>query len=344
MVFPNMRTHLSCALLALAAAAQAALPTSGLPSGDYPIAAHISAESFAATKLGKALELASASDAEEAATLRKIKERLGLDLNKDVRDITLQAAPAKGGDARADFSGLLRGRFDKSKIEGFAASRKVPHKTIAGLKAWEGDRLLKALTDDTEPDNSKSDGEFYVVVLDGSTLVLADEPLLDSAVAAAKANLPWKHAGLAEAVSKASNAWLVIAADIQAVEKLNAANDPEAAPSGAKTGNIGLGEDAKNVQIRVNADFISEAKAKDSLAQLQGLLGFAQLGLMPNAEDSPEDAKNKRDLLLLVQGLKVDGSGNKLSISLDYPVEKAVEALLKAVAEAKAAEAAPKGK
>jgi hypothetical protein len=333
-----MRTQLSCALLALAAAAQAALPTSGLPSGEYPIAAHVSAESFATTKLGKAAELAQTGDKDNAEINRKVRERLGLDLNKDLRDFTVQA---KMKDGSPSFCGLVRGKFDKSKIEGFATSRKVPHKAVAGLKAWDAAQLLAQVGD--EPIGAGEESDLHVVVLDNSTLILANEAEIPAAVAAAKANLPWKHAGLAEAVSKASNAWLVLAADIQAIEKLS--DDPDAAPSGAKTGNIGLGEDAKNVQVRVNADFVSEAKAKESLAQLQGLLGFAQLGLMPDEEDSAEDAKNKRELQGLLQGLKVESAGNKLSISLDYPVQKAVEALLKAVAEAQAAGAgAPKGR
>ena len=346
-----MRTQLTCALLALAAAAQAALPSSGLPSGDFPIAAHVSAETFNATKLGRAFNLANETDAENAATNRKVRERLGIDLSKDVRDLTLQARPSAGDQVAAHYCGLLRGRFDKAKIESFAASRQVPSRPVAGLKAWEGDRLVKAVLDDTEPDNSKDSGEFYVVILDGSTLLFADEPLLAEAVAAAKANLPWKHAGLSQAAAAASNSWLVLAADVLAIEKLGAADKPDSKPSGAKTANLSVGESATDMQVRVNVAFVSEAKAKEALTQLQGLLGFAQLGLMPNPEDSPEDAKRKQDTLQLVQSLKVSGEGTGLRASLDYPVDKAVVALLNAVAEAKAsakaqgaAAPAPKGK
>lgn len=338
-----MKTHLSCALLALAAAAQAALPTSGLPSGDYPIAAHVSADTFNASKLGQAINLATAADTTDADTTLKVKERLGLDLNKDLRDLTLLAKVKDGSPA---LSAVIRGKFDKSRIEGFATSRKVPHKTVGGLKAWDAAALLAQVADESAQPEEKPDA--HVVVLDNSTLLLASDSELPAAIAAAKANLPWKHAGLAEAVTKAANAWLVIAADIQAIEKLNASGDPDSQPSGAKTGNLAFGEGAKDVQVRLNADFVSEAKAKDALAQLQGLLGFAQLGLMPNEEDSADDARNKRDLLALVKGLKVEGSGDKLSISLDYPVQKAVEAMLKALAEGKAqagaAAPAPKGK
>lgn len=337
-----MRSHLSCALLALVAVAQAALPTSGLPAGDFPFAAHISAEAFNGTKLGQALNLASAANPENAETTRQVKERLGLDLNKDLRDLTFQFRMSPGGSP--DIAGVVRGTFNKAKIESFAEASKVPHKVVAGLKAWEGDRLLKAVADDKEPDNSKSDEEFYVVIVDGTTLLVADETLLAESVAAAKANRPWRHDGLAEAVASASNAWLVAAADVQAIEKLNPSDDPESQPSGAKTGNLATGENAKDIQVRLNADFVSEAKAKDALAQLQGLIGFAQLGLMPNEEDTPADAQNKRDLLGVVQGLKVTNNGTKLALSLDYPVEKALQALLKALAEAQGGASAPKGK
>jgi hypothetical protein len=334
-----MNTHLSCALLVLAAAAQAALPTTGLPSGNHPAAAHVSIEAFNASKLGKAIDTATAGASENDAVARKLRDRLGIDTAKDLRDLTVVADLKDGQPA---FSGLVRGRFDKARIEGFATSRKVPHKTVAGLKAWDVARLAQEVLDEAagEPEEAPA----YAVIVDGSTLLVASESSLPAAIAAAKANAPWKHAGLSEAVASASNAWLVAAADVQALEKLNASDD-DSQPSGAKSAMLAVGEGSKDVQVRLGADFVSEAKAKEALAQLQGLLAFGQLGLMPNDEDSAEDAKNKADLLVLIRGLKVAGKGDKVSVSLDYPVEKAIEAALKAVADAKAKVApAPKGK
>jgi hypothetical protein len=337
-----MYPALTCALVALAAAAQAALPTSGLPSGDHAIAAHISAETFYASKIGKALELAADKDAKEEPNIRKLRESLGIDLEKDIRDATIVGKITSGN---PDISGLIRGRFNKDKIEGFASSRKVPHKTVAGLKAWKADSLIEAVLGESAEAAEEDGPVLYVVIVDGSTLVLASDTMLASAVAAAKDNKPWKHAGLTEAAATTSNAWVMVAADVQAIEKLSAADDPDAKPSGAKTASLGLGEDAKNLLVRLNATFVDAAKAKDAIAQFQGLVGFAQLGLMANPDDSPEDAANKVIGRQLLQSLKSSVDGTKASISIDYPIEKAVIAMLKALAEANSqAEAAPKGK
>jgi hypothetical protein len=336
-----MYPALTCALVALAAATQAALPTSGLPSGEHAIAAHISVETFYASKIGKALELAAGKDAKEEPNIRKLRESLGINLEKDIRDATIVGKINSGS---PDISGLIRGRFNKDKIEGFASSRKIPHKTVAGLKAWKADSLMEAVLGNL--DEAAEDGQvLYVVIVDGSTLVLASETMLASAVAAAKDNKPWKHAGLTEAAATTSNAWVIVAADVQAIEKLSAADDPDAEPSGAKTASLGLGEDAKNLLVRLNATFVDAAKAKDAIAQFQGLVGFAQIGLMANPDDSPEDAANKVIGRQLLQSLKSSVDGAKASISIDYPIEKAVLAMLKALAEANSqAGEAPKGK
>jgi hypothetical protein len=75
------------------------------------------------------------------------------------------------------------------------------------------------------------------------------------------------------------------------------------------------------------------------------VVGFAQLGLVANPDDSPEDAANKVIGRQLLQSLKSSVDGTKASITIDYPIEKAVIAMLKALAEANSqTEAAPKGK
>ncbi len=329
-----MKNLITSALVAFVAFAQAALPTSGLPTAEAPIIIHLSFETAAKTAVGKvAIEEADKAQSKDAGSA-KLAERLGIRV-ANLRDVTIIANPQPNGNGNRIVA-LVRGRFDKAKIETFAAAKGVPSKTVAGFKAWEADRLFKAVADDTTPDNSLSSDEAYVIVADDSTLLAADDAMLVAAAEALKANKAWSHLGLSAGIAGVNNGWLVIAADVAAMEAREAAANPQV-PSqsiGAKTAVIALGENASDVQLRIAAQFVSEQKATEQITQLKGLIGFAQLGLMPAAEDSPEDKQKKSDLLSLVQRVKIEQAGDKGTFSVDYPAAKLSELLREQIAEA----------
>ena len=328
-----MRHLLTGAVLALAAAAQAALPTSGLPSDKAPVVIHISFDTAAKTAVGKVVvEEAQKALAKDAGGA-KLAERLGIRV-ADIRDVTVLADPQSDGSGNRAVA-LVRGNFNKAKIEAFAASKGVPSKNVAGFKAWEADRLFKAVADDTTPDNSVSNEEGYLIVADDATLLAADEPMLLAAAEALKANKPWSHPELAAGLATASNAWIGIAADVLAIEsRQSELPQTSSGSSGAKTVAVAVGESGNDTQVRINAQFVSEAKATEQVTQINGFMGIAQLGLMPSPEDSPEDAAKKADLLALVQRVRIAQDKDKGSFAVDYPSAKVVESLRAQIADA----------
>ena len=327
-----MKHLLTCALIALVAAARAALPTSGLPSGEAPVVIHFALDAAAKTAVGKvALEEADKALAKDAGGA-KLSERLGIRV-ANLRDLTVIANPQPDGNGNRVVA-LVRGNFDKAKIEAFAASKGVPYKTVSGFKAWEADRLFKAVADDASPDNSISSDEGYLIVADDTTLLAADDSMLLAAAEALKANKAWSHPGLAAGLAGVTNGWFGISADVAAMEAREVAANPAARASGAKSVNIAFGEKGADAQLRVLAQFVSEQKATEQITQLKGLLGFGQISLMPADQDSPEDARKKADLLGLVQRIKIEQDGDKGTFSVDYPAAKVVENVREMIADA----------
>ncbi len=328
-----MRHLLTGAVLALAAAAQAALPTSGLPEGNHPVVVHVSLEAADKTKVGRVMvdEFNRQFKADKEAN--RSAELLGITDIRDVRDVTLLIDPADNQNPR--IVGLIRGKFNKSRIEAFGTEKKVPSRTVAGLKAWSASGLDSAFGALGAP-TSTPDREFFLIAADDATLLIADEASLLGAAEALKANKPWKHATLPAAMAAISGGWMAAHVDVLAMEAAQAAGaDPSqpSQPSGAKTLAIAAGENTADIQFRGDLTFVSAAKATEAVTQAKGLIGFAQLGLMPAAEDTPEDAAKKADLLALVQRLKIEQAGDRATFEITYPAAKAAELLKKEIAD-----------
>jgi hypothetical protein len=328
-----MRHLLTCALLALGAAAQAALPTSGLPNSEHPLVIHVSLEAADKTKVGKVMldEIDRQSKADPNA--KRQFDLMGIADIRDIRDVTLLMTPGDGAESRV--VGLLRGKFDKARIEAFAAEKKVASRTVAGLRAWSANGLDAALG---VLGNQPAPGDqYYLLVADDTTLVVADEASLLGAAEALKANKPWKQADLAGSLAAVSGGWMAARVDVLAAEAAEAAkadpSQPAEQPSGAKTFTLAAGENASDIQLRGDMTFVSAQKATEAVTQAKGLLGFAQLGLMPSPEDTPEDAAKKADLLAVVQRLKLEQAGDRASLDIAFPAAKAAELVRKQIAE-----------
>jgi hypothetical protein len=328
-----MRHLLTCAALAVVSAAQAALPTSGLPTADHPLVIHVSLEAADKTKMGKVMVDEIDRQSKADANAQRQFELMGISGIRDLRDITLLMTPGDGAGSR--LVGLLRGKFNKAKIEGFATEKKVALRTVAGLKAWSANGLDAALGVLGGP--ASADGQFFLIVADDTTLVVADEASLLGAAEALKANKPWKQADLAGSLAAVTGGWMTARVDVLAMEAAAAANadpaQPAEQPSGAKTFTFAAGENASDIQLRGDMSFVSSQKATEAVTQARGLLGFAQLGLMPAEEDSPEDAAKKADLLAIVQRLKLEQTGDRASLDILFPAAKAADLLRKQVAE-----------
>lgn len=349
-----MNRILTTALLALAAGTQAALPTSGLPSGNTDIAIHISNETLDQTMVGKALTSSFQGQVDANNVVIALKRELGFGLDEDFRDVTLVA---KGGD-RKSLVALLRGKLDKARIEAFAAKNNVASHPVRGLKAWDLRALGQAISKaagNTETASAASDDSSRIVIIDGNTAVIADESNIERAVVAATSGSPWRHEGLTRAAGSVQNGWLLASADVAAIEEAEAARrkvpedaSPEAKAalakrSGAKVVTLALGENTTDLTLRVHADFVDEAAAKKNVAQIKGMLGFGAMLTMPAETDSAEQAANKATGADLLRRINVTQSGSTADASLDYPIQKLAQAIVRAAEIAREKKAA-KGK
>lgn len=345
-----MNRLLNTALLALAASLTAGLPTSGLPAGNQTAALHISNETVDKTKLGQALTAAFQAEVDANAAVATLKKELGFELDEDFRDLTVIGNVGDDNSLVA----LVRGKFNKARIEAFAASNNVPSRTVRGLKAWDikalGDALAKAAGE--TPDASTPEKRAEVVIVDGNTLVIAPADGIDKAVAAATANTPWKHEGLSRAAASVQNGWLLISADVAAIEAQEAAkakavadgNGPAKKPSGLKVLSIALGENATDLTLRANAACVDDAAAKRNVSQAKGFLGFGAMLTLPGENDSPEQAAQKQELGDVIRRITVTQNGAAIDASLDYPVQKVAELILRQGERLSAKRAAPQGK
>lgn len=296
-----MNHILTTALLALAAGASAGLPKSGLPAGKTDVAFHLSNETVDQTQIGKALTSAFQADVDANKIVIALKKELGFELDEDFRDVT---AVGNAGDEKS-FVALLRGKFNKARIEAFANANKVPARDVRGLKAWDaralGDAIAKAAG--TEPAKANARLTTEIVIVDGSTIVIAEASNIDNAVAAATGGTPWRHEGLAASAALARR-------------------------SGAKGVTLALGENTTDVTLRIHADFVDEAAAKKKVGEAKGMLGFGAMMMMPADKDSPEAAANKAALAELIRRITITQDGAAADANLDYPVQKLAQQLV----------------
>lgn len=348
-----MKPILLTALVAFSAVVSAGLPTSGLPSDSADLAVHVSNETIDKTQIGKALTDAFIGEIDANKVVIALKNELGFELDEDFRDVTVVA---NAGDEKS-FVALVRGKFNKARIEAFASANKVPNRTVKGLKAWDaqafGNAIAKA--SGSEPTKSSPSMTVELVIVDGSTVVAAETSNIERAVTAATSSKPWKHAGLTTADASVKNGWLLISANVAAIEEAEAAKrkpDATATPeakaalakrSGVKAVIVGLGESATDVTLRVHADFVDEAAAKKNISQAKGMLGFGSMLTMPADGDSAEVAANKATGSDLIRRITITQNGATGDATLDYPIQKLAQSIVRA-AEARREKAAGKGK
>jgi hypothetical protein len=348
-----MKPILLTALLAFSAIASAGLPTSGLPSGNTDIAVHVSNETIDQTQIGKALTNAFLGEIEANNVVIALKNELGFVLDEDFRDLTVIA---KAGDEKS-FIALIRGKFNKARIEAFAATNKVPSRTVKGLKAWDARALGEAIAKaaGTEASKENADVSVELVIVDGNTVVAAEASNIERAVTAATSSKAWKHAGLSTAEASVKNGWLLISANVAAIEEAEAAKrKPDAATttegkaslakrSGVKAVILALGENATDVTLRINAEFVDEAAAKKNISQAKGMLGFGSMLTMAADGDSAEVAANKATGADVIRRINITQNGAVGNATLDYPIQKLAQTIVRA-AEARREKAAGKGK
>ena len=319
--------------------AQAALNTDGLPAGAVGVVG-MDIATFRATKVGQAFEKFSQVKTKNLEGSRKIREQLGIDAEKDLHHIVIALYPgADGKVAEKDASGivLIRGKFLPATIADFGKKNGIPSKTVGKHQAWEAGPFMEKLSGEKPKDAIK---DAYIVAHSENLVLLAGGEFLERALSAADRN---EKAALLPAVtaakfSAAQQGWLYLYAD---VTKLKGAKQDV----GAEELSLVFGENSADLQLAIAAGFVSAEKASTMRKQIKGLQAFAMIGLSADDDKSPEEKENLALLSELVQKIRIGGEGKQATLDLDYPADKAVRAIVKAVEKAqKPATPAPAAK
>ncbi len=305
--------------------AQAALNTDSLPAGSVAIVG-VDIAAFRATKVGQALEKLADLKAKNLEASRKLREQLGVDSENDLHDLVVAIYP--GPDGKVDEKSaagvvLIRGKFLPARINAFGQSNNLPSKTIGKHQAWQASAFIEKLSGEKLEDDAK---DAYVVAHSESLVVIASAAFLERALAAADRGE--KAAQLPTAVSAkfaaAPQGWLYLYADAAKMEKTQGS-------AGVEALSLVLGENTTDLQLAIAAGFVSAEKASTARKQITGLQALGVIGLADDDGKSPEEKENIALLVELVQKIRIGGEGKQVTLDLDFPAEKAVKAITKAV-------------
>ena len=276
-------------LCASVASAYAGLDTEGLPPGAAAVVG-FDLTTFRASKVGQATLRLADLKAKNLETSEKFRRQLGIDTEKDLREVAVAVYPGPDGKVQ-DKQGavvLIRGRFDPARIDAFGQANGVPVRTVGKHQAWEGSAFVEKLTGEKPKESA---AEAYVVAHSPGLLLVATTDFLETAVAAA--------------------------------DRV-------------------LGEQGADLRLDTAAQFVTPEKAATTRKQLMGLQALAGIGLMNDDGKSPEEKADMALLAELVQKIRIGGEGRLVTLALDFPADKAVAAIVKAVEKSQQAPAKKK--
>ena len=305
--------------------AQAALNTDNLPAGSVAIVG-VDIAAFRATKVGQALEKLADLKAKNLEASRKLREQLGVDSENDLHDLVVAIYP--GPDGKVDEKSaagvvLIRGKFLPARINAFGQSNNLPSKTIGKHQAWQASAFIEKLSGEKDTGNAK---DAYVVAHSESLVVIASAAFLERALAAAdrgekSAQFP---AAVAAKFAAAQQGWFTLYADATKMDKTQGS-------AGVEALSLVLGENTTDLQLAIAAGFVSAEKASTARKQITGLQALGVIGLADDDGKSPEEKENMALLAELVQKIRIGGEGKQVTLDLDFPADKAVKAITKAV-------------
>ncbi|MCX6888417.1 MAG: hypothetical protein NTU71_03135 [Verrucomicrobia bacterium] len=307
------------------ASLQAELNTAGLPA--QPAAAfNLSLENFARSEFGQALDQTVLKDPANHAATRQLKEKLSLDLLQDVREIsgaTYPGADGKVAEKNPLIVILLRGNFNLARFEECAAKNSLKAKESGHYHGWDLQAFAEAVFEQKgKPEDAD---KAFLVPVNAHTIALIHRDILDKALAALASGSPSCQLILPESIRQKFAAtpkgWLFVYADASKLKQAEAAN-------GATDAAITFGEIEHALQFNLLIDFLEEAKAKTTQKQIKGLQALAMMGMMTNLGKTEADAEKQRNLMDLIQKIKITVTGKNITLSLDYPTDKAVQTLL----------------
>ena len=334
-----MRLLLAALIVSLSfGSARAALNTDSLPAGAVGIVS-LDVAAFHASKVGQAVEKLASLKAKDLEASRKLSDKLGIDTKKDLQDIVVAVYPGADGkvvEKNASAVVLIRGKFVPARLNAFGQDNGIPSKAVGKHQAWVASTFIEKLTGE-KPKPTEKDA--YLVAHSDGLVLIASEEFLERALAAA--DHQEKAALLPAAVSTkftaAPQGWLYLYADATKMP-----NTKEEA--GVEDIAIVFGENATDLQLAIAAGFVSAEKASTMRKQIKGLQAFAMIGLANDDGKSPEEKENMALLAELVQKIRIGGEGKQATLDLDFPADKAVQAIAKVIEKAQKGPGVPAAK
>jgi hypothetical protein len=319
--------------------AQAAPNIDQLPAGAVGLVAFDIA-AFRASKVGQAVEKLAGMKSKGLEASRKLSEQLGIDTKKDLQDLVVAIYPGPDGKvAEKNASGvvLIRGKFLPATIDSFGAKNGIVSRTVGKHKAWEASTFIEKLSGEKRKDNAK---DAYIVAHSESLVIIASEEFLDRALAAAdrqeqSAQLP---AAVASKFAAAQQGWLYLYADATKMEK------PVVVGVAVEDISLVLGENATDLQLAIAAGFATADKAATMRRQFTTFLALSMIGLSNDDGKPPEDKENMALLSELCRKIRIGGEGKSVTLDLDFPADKAVQAISKVIEKTQIAAGAPSTK
>ena len=334
-----MRLLLAALFLSLSfGSAQAALNTDSLPAGAVGIVG-VDIAAFRASKVGQAVEKLAGLKTKDLEASRKLSEQLGIDSKKDLQNLVVAIYPGPDGkvaEKNASAIVLIRGKFLPTTIDAFGAKNGIASKSVGKHKAWEARTFIEKVTGEKPKDNAK---DAYIVAHSESLVIIASTEFLERALDAAdrhekSTQLP---AAVASKFAAAPQGWFTLYADASKMQ--NAKENV-----GAEDISLVLGENATDLQLAIAAGFVTADKAATMRKQIKGLQAFAMIGLSNDDGKSPDEKENLALLSELVQKIRIGGEGKQATLDLDYPADKAVQAISKLIEKTQKAPGAPSAK
>jgi hypothetical protein len=319
-----MKPLLLLAALTLGLHSAHAVDTKGVPAAEIGGFFHLGVRSLDDSKFGQTLDKAFGDDVRANPTFRAFKEKLGFDLEKDLNDVVVGFYP--GVEAKSpQIAGVLRGRFDVTKIEAYAKSAKVDAIALGPFTGWDVDQLGSSL-DGKERTATKADPTLIVFVSADTALVGSRAKLgaaLDAYNGKAASFRPTTD------LSAPGAPFLRIEVDVEALKM-------PGDPNGLRRGVLTLGETGPNLVGTFDGQMINEGKASQVAGQLKGVAGLLSIGLMDEANKNPDQIASQRVMLELIQSLKSEAKGDHVLFSVSYDAEKAALGMVKAIVAQKA--------
>ena len=316
-----MKPLLLLAALTLSLASAQAVDTKGIPADQVGGFVHLGVRKLDESKLGQALDKAFREPLRANQTLRAFREKLGFDFEQDLDDVFVAFYP--GTEPKNPLiAGVLRGRFDVAKIEAYAKSAKIPATALGARTAWDLDKLGQHVEDGETrvTTGSKPTDPTLIVFVSADTALVGGATKLAAALEAYAGKTP-SFRPKADLTGPGAP-FLRVEVDLELLKTEDA--------NGLRRATLTIGETGPNLEATFDGQTTSEAKATQVASQVKGMAGLLSLGLMDEANKTPDQLADQRAMLAMIQSLKAEAKGDHVVFSVAYDSEKAAASLIKA--------------